>query len=370
MRGVLARSARCFQAQAHQRSFHQFRYNAVPQKFLKRSLTRSSILHQAQPHAEPAEAKAPEEERELTEEERAKQWEAEKDELWKESNLYVVLGLKDKNAPKKEIHPPYPELIKDVEAPHAKTITINWMDTEGRLTKMQHEVGISLLDAAQEADMDLPAVCNGFGGDPRDYEEGPYCKYCHVYVASSYLPKLDVHSPPSREEDTMLYWVENSTANSRLACMIQLEESMDGMTVAIPEFPTWDDGDPAFSTEEFRYLHPHDQQIDIEIDFQEKEEAEWLEDGMEDPGRVITAEEFVKLDQRSSMPACFFKQFTGLSVIIWCVPPVLAWCMVHRDYLVPCGCFTHGSDFLSVLIGPGAGGFSAQSASTPRFPPS
>eukprot|EP00457_Paulinella_chromatophora_P004439 gb/GEZN01004451.1/.p1 GENE.gb/GEZN01004451.1/~~gb/GEZN01004451.1/.p1 ORF type:complete len:286 (+),score=49.05 gb/GEZN01004451.1/:844-1701(+) len=182
----------------------------------------------------------------------------------------------------------------------APEITINWMDTEGHLHKSKHKVGQNLLKAAQQVDMDLPALCDGAGGDERDYQLGPMCSTCHVYIASAYLPQIEEKFPFTDNESSIMYWIKNTTANSRLACMIELTPEMDGMTVAIPEFPEWDHGDPVLTMEEdIRLMAPEYEEIAAEIVYQDmQEEQEDWEKEYEDT--VITGDEVRVMGQMST----------------------------------------------------------------------
>lgn len=186
----------------------------------------------------------------------------------------------------------------------AKEITINWMDPDGNLTAGKHKVGTNLLKAAQEMDMDLPALCDGAGGEERDYDEGPQCKFCHVYIASAYLPLVNKRFPTTTNENHTMYWIDNTTANSRMACVIDLEEGMDGMTVAIPQFNDFDYGDPVFNMNmEARYLRPEDQEVEEEIEFQEKQERLMEDEDMGEQTPLVFPEESdrhkPRLDQAS-----------------------------------------------------------------------
>ena len=59
------------------------------------------------------------------------------------------------------------------------------------------------------------------------------CATCHVYVDNAFVSKL-----PERgeEEDEMLdSAAADRLENSRLSCQIQVDDSLDGLVVQIPE---------------------------------------------------------------------------------------------------------------------------------------
>ena len=58
------------------------------------------------------------------------------------------------------------------------------------------------------------------------------CATCHVYVDESWAAKLPQARP--MEED-MLDFAYDIRANSRLSCQIRLDESLNGLTVHVPE---------------------------------------------------------------------------------------------------------------------------------------
>src|SRR5882724_327235 len=57
------------------------------------------------------------------------------------------------------------------------------------------------------------------------------CATCHVYVDAAWLSRVGVRSAG---EDDMLNLVSELRDTSRLACQITLDDSLDGLVVALP----------------------------------------------------------------------------------------------------------------------------------------
>jgi len=90
----------------------------------------------------------------------------------------------------------------------------------------RHEIhappGWSLMEAA---------VKNGVPGIDGDCGGACACATCHVFIEPDWLPSL---SERSSNEDEMLGYSAEAMRNSRLACQITLETSLDGLTVRMP----------------------------------------------------------------------------------------------------------------------------------------
>lgn len=87
---------------------------------------------------------------------------------------------------------------------------------------VEAEPGDNLLRVAQAAGMPLEGTCEGQMA----------CSTCHVIVAREWFDKL---AEPSEEEEDMLDLAVNVTRTSRLSCQIDLDETLDGLTVALPK---------------------------------------------------------------------------------------------------------------------------------------
>jgi hypothetical protein len=74
------------------------------------------------------------------------------------------------------------------------------------------------------------------------FGDGPTSGYDHVVLSG---PGLDTAAPVTRSEERMIedYWdFDEIFPESRLACMIKLTKSMDGLIVYVP--PRVDDSNP------------------------------------------------------------------------------------------------------------------------------
>jgi ferredoxin, 2Fe-2S len=58
------------------------------------------------------------------------------------------------------------------------------------------------------------------------------CATCHVYVDAGWRDRVGARNPA---EEDMLNCVAELRDNSRLACQINLTESLDGLIVSLPE---------------------------------------------------------------------------------------------------------------------------------------
>jgi ferredoxin len=84
------------------------------------------------------------------------------------------------------------------------------------------EPGERLLDVGQRYGLPLEGTCEG----------DLACATCHVIVAAEDFDRL---APASEEEEDMLDLAYGATRTSRLSCQITLDQSLDGLTLRIPE---------------------------------------------------------------------------------------------------------------------------------------
>lgn len=82
--------------------------------------------------------------------------------------------------------------------------------------------GERLLHVGQRNGLPLEGTCEG----------DLACATCHVIVAAEDFARLP---PASEEEEDMLDLARGATRTSRLSCQIKLDQSLDGLTVRIPE---------------------------------------------------------------------------------------------------------------------------------------
>lgn len=83
--------------------------------------------------------------------------------------------------------------------------------------------GTTLMEAARDAG--VPGIIAECGG-------ACVCATCHVHVAPEWRAATGV---PSETEAEMLDFAWGADETSRLSCQIRLTETMDGLTVRVPE---------------------------------------------------------------------------------------------------------------------------------------
>lgn len=101
---------------------------------------------------------------------------------------------------------------------------VHYVAPDGSRQSIDLEDGTSVMQGA---------VSNGVEGIVGECGGGAMCATCHVYVDENDLDRL---LPMQDYEDEML----NNTAsprraNSRLACQIEVEPELDGLTVFTPD---------------------------------------------------------------------------------------------------------------------------------------
>ncbi|KAK0597645.1 hypothetical protein LWI29_027216 [Acer saccharum] len=102
------------------------------------------------------------------------------------------------------------------------TISVTFVDKYGEDQLIKVPIGMSLLEAAHENDIELEGACEG----------SLACSTCHVIVMDmDYYNKLE---DPTDEENDMLDLAFGLTESSRLGCQIIAKPELDGIRVAIP----------------------------------------------------------------------------------------------------------------------------------------
>ncbi|HJK87407.1 MAG TPA: ferredoxin family 2Fe-2S iron-sulfur cluster binding protein [Candidatus Megaira endosymbiont of Hartmannula sinica] len=93
---------------------------------------------------------------------------------------------------------------------------------QGKIEKeVESFVGLSILEAAHENNIDLEGACEG----------SLACATCHVILEDKFYNMLE---EPTEEEEDMLDLAFGLSHTSRLGCQIILTEKMDGMKVILP----------------------------------------------------------------------------------------------------------------------------------------
>lgn len=99
---------------------------------------------------------------------------------------------------------------------------MTFVDKDGEEKTIEVPVGMSMLEAAHENDIELEGACEG----------SLACSTCHVIVMDEdYYNKLP---EPTDEENDMLDLAFGLTETSRLGCQVIAKPELDGMKVALP----------------------------------------------------------------------------------------------------------------------------------------
>jgi len=100
-------------------------------------------------------------------------------------------------------------------------IRVTFIDPAGRRIETTGEGGDNLLRIGQAAGLPLEGTCEGQMA----------CSTCHVVVAPEWFDRLP---DASEEEEDMLDFAADVRRTSRLSCQIDLDQSLDGLTVTVP----------------------------------------------------------------------------------------------------------------------------------------
>merc|ERR1712216_71494 len=121
--------------------------------------------------------------------------------------------------------PPYSRALSMSDVtPKEGTVAVTIVDPvtakEGRL--IHARIGASVLDVAQEHDMELEGACEGTLA----------CSTCHCTFTPEMFDKL----PPADEEELdMLDLAAGLTDTSRLGCQVKFTKEFEGTTITIPD---------------------------------------------------------------------------------------------------------------------------------------
>ncbi len=108
------------------------------------------------------------------------------------------------------------------EKPDVEKISVTFVNKDGEEKEIQVPVGMSMLEAAHENDIELEGACEG----------SLACSTCHVIITDDdYYGKLP---EPSDEENDMLDLAFGLTETSRLGCQVIAKPELDGLRMALP----------------------------------------------------------------------------------------------------------------------------------------
>ncbi|XP_041006929.1 2Fe-2S ferredoxin-like isoform X1 [Juglans microcarpa x Juglans regia] len=114
------------------------------------------------------------------------------------------------------------DTASEVESEENKKISVTFVDKEGEEKQIMVPLGMSMLEAALENDMELEGACEG----------SLACSTCHVIVMDTeYYNKLE---DPTDEENDMLDLAFGLSETSRLGCQVIAKPELDGIRLAIP----------------------------------------------------------------------------------------------------------------------------------------
>ena len=99
---------------------------------------------------------------------------------------------------------------------------INFIDRQGNIHIIEAINGLSILEIAHKNNIDIEGACGG----------SLACSTCHVIIDQKDFEKL---SPASDEEEDMLDLAFDLHKTSRLCCQIIMTETLDGLTVQLPQ---------------------------------------------------------------------------------------------------------------------------------------
>lgn len=100
---------------------------------------------------------------------------------------------------------------------------ITYIEFDGTEHTVTADNGISLMQVA--VDNEVPGIDADCGG-------GCACATCHVFIEGDWREKT---GEAETMESSMLQLAEGVTEDSRLSCQITVDDSLDGLTVRMPE---------------------------------------------------------------------------------------------------------------------------------------
>lgn len=98
--------------------------------------------------------------------------------------------------------------------------TITIITRNGSRTQVDVTDGENLMEVARNVTEEVEAMCGGCLS----------CATCHVYVDTEFFDRVP---PPETAEKELLDFSEHRKPNSRLACQIYLNSSMDGLSATV-----------------------------------------------------------------------------------------------------------------------------------------
>jgi len=97
-----------------------------------------------------------------------------------------------------------------------------FIENNGNRKEVNAPLGLSVMEIAHRHGVDIEGACDG----------SLACSTCHVIVEPAWAGKLD---EASEDEEDMLDLAFGLTETSRLGCQIIMSETLDGLTVKLPQ---------------------------------------------------------------------------------------------------------------------------------------
>ncbi|XP_047308632.1 adrenodoxin-like protein 2, mitochondrial [Impatiens glandulifera] len=111
---------------------------------------------------------------------------------------------------------------KPQEGGNEEKISVSFLDKDGEVKHVNVPIGMSMLEAAVENDVEIEGACDGCLA----------CSTCHCIVMDiEYYNKLE---DPTDEENDMLDLAFGLTKTSRLGCQVIAKPELNGMRLAVP----------------------------------------------------------------------------------------------------------------------------------------
>ena len=102
-------------------------------------------------------------------------------------------------------------------------VKVHFVRDDNETITVEVPAGYTLMEAAKQADLpEIPATCGGCCA----------CATCHIHVNSVWYDKVKIEEN-SLEQELLEYENGYIKNESRLACQIQLDDSLNGLTVKL-----------------------------------------------------------------------------------------------------------------------------------------
>jgi|SRR5689334_9112973 2Fe-2S ferredoxin len=100
---------------------------------------------------------------------------------------------------------------------------LTFIQKDGTRQEVEGQNGMTVMEAA---------VKNMVPGIDADCGGACACATCHVYVEPDWMERV---GPRNEMEEDMLDFAFDVRENSRLSCQIKITDTLDGLTVKVPE---------------------------------------------------------------------------------------------------------------------------------------